>query len=302
MVALAILFSRTITRPLARLTLASARMAEGDYTARAPMDSLRSPDEVRRLAITFNEMAAALERDVSELQRQEELRRELIANVSHELATPLTSIQGFTEALRDGVVHDAVGRDELLDMIARQAARLRRLVDQLRQVARFEAGLEDGAGDLHIAPLALPTLIAEALAALAPELDRKRVAVVNTVSADLPDVAADGDRVTEILLNLLDNALRHTPDAGRIEVSATVDGAFVRVQIADSGPGIPEAEREHIFDRFYRMDSARASATGGSGLGLAIVRALVEAHGGAIIVDERPGGGARFSFTLPIAA
>ena len=182
-------------------------------------------------------------------------------------------------------------------MIAREAARLRRLVDQLRQVALFEAGAER----LDAAPLALPPVIADTLEVLAPALERKQVAIENSVPESLPAVNADSDRLIEILLNLFDNALRHTPEGGRISVSAQQDGAFVRVSIADTGAGIAPEEREHIFDRFYRLDVSRSAETGGSGLGLAIVRALVEAHGGTIQAGEAPDGGAEFSFTLPLA-
>lgn len=290
----ALLFSRRLTRPIARLAAAATRMAGGDYAARV---SLRTADEYVRLAESFNDMASALERDVSELQRQEQLRRELVANVSHELATPLTAISGFSEALLDGVVHQPQQREETVRLIARECARLRRLVDQLRQVARYEAGTQP----LDRAPLQLATLAEETLAVLQPELARKGVGARSAVPHNLPPVYADADRLTEVLLNLLDNALRHVQPGGAIEVAAALDGPFVRVSIADNGPGISPDERQRVFDRFYRADKSRSSATGGSGLGLAIVRALVEAHGGTIRVDERPGGGARFTFTLPVA-
>ncbi|HUY78339.1 MAG TPA: ATP-binding protein [Ktedonobacterales bacterium] len=298
---LAVLFSRGVTRPLARLRMATARMREGDYATRVRLRGASAPDELRALALTFNEMAAALERDVGELRHQEQLRRELLANIAHELATPLTSIQGYTEALMDGVIHDTGARDETTRLIARQSARLRRLVDQLRQVALFEGG----AGSLDRAPVDLASLIAETLAALAPESERQRVALTAEIAPDLPPVLADADRVTEALLNLLDNALRYTPPGGAVMViaaqTATPNGPMAQITVADSGPGVAPADRDHIFERFTRLDASRTTATGGSGLGLAIVKSLVEAHGGAITVDERPGGGARFTFTLPFA-
>jgi signal transduction histidine kinase len=290
----AALFAQRLVRPLARLTAATTRMVAGDYATRV---NVRTPDELHALALTFNEMAAALQRDVGELHRQELLRRELLANVSHELATPLTAIQGFTEALLDGVVREPADRAETTRLIAREAARLRRLVDQLRQVALYEAG--DQA--LDRAPLHLPTLVEETLAVLAPELERKQVAASSELPPNLPPVFADADRLAEILLNLLDNALRHTPAGGRIEVTGAVEGRYVRVSVADTGPGIAPEDRHRIFERFYRVDASRNSTTGGSGLGLTIVRALVEAHGGTVRADERPGGGARVAFTLPVA-
>jgi signal transduction histidine kinase len=293
---LALLFSRRLTQPVAHLTAATERMAAGDYGARVAVDS---PQELQLLAESFNGMAAALEADVAQLRQQEQLRRELIANVSHELATPLTAIQGFTEALLDDVVSDPQERVETTRLIAREAARLERLVGQLRQVALFEAGAEA----LQRTAVELPPLVAETLAVLAPELERKRIAVRATLPPGLPLVYADADRLTEILLNLLDNAIRHTPDEGSIHIAATVTTGehAMRVSIADSGPGVAAEERERVFERFYRLDTSRTAATGGSGLGLAIVRALVEAHGGTISLDVAPEGGARFTFTLPLA-
>jgi signal transduction histidine kinase len=292
--AAAAVFSRRVTRPLAHMAVTTARMAEGDYGVRM---EVAAPDELRTLASSFNDMAAALQRDVGELRRQEQLRRDLIANVSHELATPLTAIQGFNEALQDSIIREPAEREDTHRLIAREAARLRRLVDQMRQVALFEGG----AAALHRAPVHLPTLLGEALAVLAPELQRKGVAVDQRVPANLPTVYADADRLTEIVLNLLDNALRHTPEGGTIDVVAAAEAGMVRTSIADSGPGIAESDRERVFERFYRLDPSRTAATGGSGLGLAIVRALVEAHGGTIALDAGPHGGAQFSFTLPIA-
>ena len=291
--AAAVLFARRLTRPLDRLMAATAQMTGGNYSTRIAM---RAPIELRRLAVTFNEMAATIERDVGELHRQEELRRELVANVSHDLATPLTMIRGFTETLSAGVVHDRAGREEACVIIARETARLQRLVDQLREVALFEAGAQA----LQCTVLHLPTRVEETVAALAPAMEEKQVTLSNTVPPDLPAVFADSDRVTEILFNLLDNALHHTPAGGRIEVTGAVEGQCARISIADTGPGIAPLDRERIFERFYRVDASRSSTTGGSGLGLAIVKAIVEAHGGGIQVNAGPEGGAVFGFTLPI--
>ncbi len=290
----ATVFARRLIRPLDNLATATTRMTGGDYSVRV---NISAPDELRRLAHTFNEMASALENDVNELHRQEKLRRDLVANISHELATPLTAIQGYTEALADGIIHDPAGREESTRMIAREAARLRRLVDQLRQVSLFEAGAQQ----LDCFPLQLQSVVADTLEVLAPALERQQVTVRNEIPNDLPAINADSDRLIEILLNLFDNAMRHTPEGGQISVGASTDGRFARVAICDTGVGISAEDREHIFDRFYRVDTSRSKATGGSGLGLAIVRALVEAHGGKIQAGSAPDGGAEFQFTLPLA-
>jgi signal transduction histidine kinase len=290
----ATVFSRRLVRPLDHLAAATTRMTGGDYSVRV---DISAPMELRRLANTFNEMAASLESDVNELHQQEKLRRDLVANISHELATPLTAIQGYTEALADGVIHDSAGREESTRMIAREAARLHRLVDQLRQVSLFEAGAER----LDCSPLQLQSMVADTLEVLAPALERKQVTVRNEMTDELPDVNADSDRLIEILLNLFDNAIRHAAEGGQIGIKAIQDGRFVRVSISDNGTGITEDDRDHIFDRFYRIDASRSKETGGTGLGLSIVRALVEAHGGKIWAGPAQDGGAEFTFTLPLA-
>ncbi|HLY32630.1 MAG TPA: histidine kinase dimerization/phospho-acceptor domain-containing protein, partial [Ktedonobacterales bacterium] len=243
-VLLGVLFSLQVTRPLTRLRLATARMARGDYATRVQLGDPLAPNELRALGASFNEMAAALERDVNELRRQEQLRRELLANISHELATPLTSIQGYNESLMDGLAHDARDREETTRLIALQASRLRRLVDQLRQVALYEGGV----GQLTIEPLQLAPFVDEALAVVAPEYARKGVTLTSEVPSDLPSTLADSDRLTEILLNLLDNALRATPPGGMVRVAATYEPDVakpqLRVSVEDTGSGVALAERE----------------------------------------------------------
>lgn len=289
----AIAFSRRLTRPLSRFHEATMRMAAGDYAARV---TIRSPTEYQQLAQSFNDMAAALDRDVLELHRQEQMRRELLANVSHELATPLTAIEGFTEALLDGVVHDPAARADTARILAREAGRLHRLVDQLRQVALFEAGAQS----LDRGPVDMRVLTEDTLSVLAPEFEQQRITVERFFPRDLPPVYADGDRVTQVLLNLLDNAIRYTPAEGRIKIEGEVVNDAVRIGVANTGADIAIEHREHIFERFYRADPSRSAATGGSGLGLAIVKALVEAHGGTVGIEEWEGGGVRFTFSLPI--
>lgn len=288
----ALVFASQLTRPLTRLATAAKRMERGDYQTRV---TLTAPEEYAALAGSFNEMAGALERDVAELHRQEALRREMVANISHELATPLTAISGFSEALLDDV-GDAAQQEESLQHIAREAARLRRLVDQLREVTRLEAV----APTLERSVVPLASLVDATVAVVAPEAERSGVSIINAVSAELPSVFADADRLTEVLLNLLDNALRHTPSGGRITIDGRQETDMLRVSVSDTGPGIPPTERARVFDRFYRIDPSRAMATGGTGLGLSIVRGLVEAHGGRVWVEDAPGGGARFTFTLPV--
>ena len=289
-----ILFSRTITRPLAKLTGAAHVLASGDYSARV---TTHSQSEVGELATTFNEMATRLEKDVDELRKQEFWRRELIMNITHDLATPLTAIAGLGESLVDGVNQDREDFEATGRIIVRETLRLRRLVQDLHLMAKVEAGAMQPQPKV----LRLAAVIDEALAVLAPEFERANVEPLNNVAFDLPPAWADPDMLMRVFSNLCDNALRHTPSGGTVVVEARQQGNMLEVAVTDSGKGIPPEALARVFDRFYRADTSRQVRTGGSGLGLTIVRAIVEAHGGTIRAENASQGGARFIFSLPIA-
>ncbi len=291
------LLARRITQPIDRLQRAATKMAHGDLSTRVEVDVKDEPDELEQLALAFNEMAATIERDVNESRRQERMQRELVANVAHELATPLTAIQGFSEALIDNMVRSDREREEICRIINRETVRLRRLVDQLRQVARLEAGTEP----MDLQPTKLAALVSNTVEVLRGDRERSGVIIRNHVQEDLPLVLADGDRLTQVLLNLLDNAERHTPPDGHIDVTAYLVDNWVWVTVADTGCGIPQEDVPRIFDRFFRADASRARATGGSGLGLAIVKGIVEAHGGRVYAESELGAGTRISFCLRVA-
>lgn len=286
--------ARTITRPLREITRAVEQIARGDYRQRV---SVRSRDEVGQLARACNQMAAQLEHDVGELRRQDQLRRDLIANVSHDLSTPLTSIQGFTEALLDGVVKGEDQRRETYRTMYAEVLRLHRLVDDLKSLNQ----LESGSVRIVPRPLDLRPLIQEILRVEGAEAGSRGVALVDGLPENLPLVAADGDRIGQVLLNLLDNALRYTPSGGAITVTAEGGEALVWVGVADTGEGIPQSSLPHIFERFYRVDPSRSTHTGGGGLGLAIVKAIVEAHGGQVAASSEVGRGTTLRFSLPRA-
>jgi two-component system sensor histidine kinase BaeS len=292
-----LLLTRSMTRPLKWLTLAAEQMKQGKYAQRVPVPAAQ--DELGLLAQTFNEMADTIESDVNELRRQEQARRELLANIAHDLATPLTAIQGFSEALADDMIQDPSARQETAQRIGREVQRLRRMVADLQQMT----SLESGRTRLDLAPLSLHELIAETLAVIEPECEHAGIVVHNETRDDIPLVQADSDRVTQVLLNLLDNARRHTPVGGTITVGAHPgeSGQSVEVWIEDTGVGIDSADLPHIFERFYRADRSRTGATGGSGLGLSIVRAIITAHGGKVWARSTPGEGTRISFSLPMA-
>jgi signal transduction histidine kinase len=288
------LLVRRFVRPLENLTRAAELVKQGQYAQRVTLPN--SHDELGRLSLTFNEMADTIEADVNELRRQDQLRRDLVANIAHDLATPLTAIQGFSEALADNVIIDPAARQETAQRIGREVQRLRRMVAEIRQMSSLEAGQTK----LDLAPLDLQTLVDETLAVIAPECESKGITVHNDITPNMPAVLADSDRITQVLLNLLDNARRHTPKGGMLRVGAQVYGTFLLLSIQDTGTGINPQDVPHIFERFYRADRSRTTTTGGSGLGLAIVKAIITAHRGNVWAESVPGKGTRITFTLPL--
>ncbi|GCF06549.1 sensor histidine kinase [Dictyobacter arantiisoli] len=289
------LFVRRFVRPLEALTVAAEQMKRGNYTEHVQPNS---HDEVGLLTQTFNEMADTIEADVNELRHQDQMRRELIANIAHDLATPLTAIQGLSEAIADDVITTPEARQETAQRIGREIQRLRRLVADVRQMTMLEAGQIQ----LDLAPLDLHSLADETVAVIEPECTAMGITIKNTIPTTTPQVQADSDRITQVLLNLLDNARRHTKAEGKISIDARQQGNQILVAVTDTGIGIDPADLPHIFERFYRADRSRAAQTGGSGLGLAIVKAIITAHGGQIWAESTPGEGTHVVFTLPLVA
>jgi two-component system OmpR family sensor kinase/two-component system sensor histidine kinase BaeS len=283
--------SRTLTAPLARLAVAARAFARRDWTARAaPGDAA----ELAEVATAFNGMADAL-------REAEALRRNLMADVAHELRTPLSVLQGSLRALLDGVYPLELAE---IATLYDETRLLSRLVDDLRELALAEAG--QLRLNLEVVPVAPLVESATSLFAAAAQADGVRLDVV--ASSAQAKVMADPDRLAQVLRNLLANALRHTPAGGRIECRVSSDEgaadgrARVTISVADSGEGIAPEDLPHVFDRFYRGDRSRARQRGGAGLGLAIVKSLVETMGGAIGVQSTPGAGSTFSFWLPAAS
>jgi signal transduction histidine kinase len=285
--AMARLLSLGLTRPLREMARAAGEMARGDYGARVSADSR---DEVGQLAAAFNRMAA-------ELEQVERLRRELVANVSHELKTPISALRAHLENLLDGVERPD---PETLQIMLQQSERLSRLVEQLLDLSR----LESGDVPMELSPVRLRPLVDQVVGEVQVAAAGRGASVAqpeNRVAADAPPVLADPERVHQVLYNLLDNALRYTPQAGSVTVTgAVVDGRF-ELTVTDTGPGIPAEHLPFVFERFYRADAARARGRGGTGIGLAIVRSVVEAHGGRVRAESEPGVGSAFTFDLPLA-
>jgi len=277
-------FSRRILGPVEALTAAARRMEKGDLSQRV---EVRSKDEIGELARAFNAMADGL-------ARLEELRRNMVTDVAHELRTPLSNIRGYLEALRDGVVEP---KREVLDSLYEEAMLLNRLVDDLQELALAEAGQLR----LERRPVALADVVDRAVEAARPRAEAKGIALRIDLPEDLPLVDVDPQRIGQVLGNLLSNALTHTPPGGEVVVAARAGKAEVEVSVSDTGDGIPPEHLPYIFERFYRVNKSRSRATGGTGLGLAIAKQLVEAHGGRMEVESEVGKGSRFTFTLPVA-
>jgi signal transduction histidine kinase len=278
---LAILLASTLTRPLRELTAATKAVAQGDLEHQVPV---RSKDELGQLAASFNQMSA-------DLAQATALRRQMTADIAHDLRSPLTAISGFVEAMRDGVLKPTPTRFEAMYV---ETQRLRRLVDDLRTLSLTDAG------ELHMERQAIPPrMLLERLAAVYRQrAGEKDIALTIQVEPNVPDVHVDQDRLTQVLSNLIDNALRYTPPGGEITLGARTRDDVTLITVQDTGAGISPQHLPHVFDRFYRGDSARSRDGGESGLGLAIAKAIVEAHGGTISVDSTPGAGTTFTIAL----
>ena len=281
-VLLGVLLARSLTRTLRELTAATHKVAKGDLEQQIP---IRSKDELGELAASFNQMS-------SDLAMSRDLRRQMTADIAHELRTPLTVVLGHTEALSEG---ELPPDPETFDIIYDETKRLNRLVEDLRTLSLSDAG------ELHLnrSKTSPGDLLEHAAAARKPEAKAKDITLQVEASSELPDVYVDADRMKQVLVNLLDNALRYTPEGGTVTLSATPVVAGVAIVVRDTGPGIPSEDLEHLFERFYRGDKSRQREEGGSGLGLAIAKSLVESQGGRIRVESQMGKGATFIIELP---
>jgi signal transduction histidine kinase len=276
--------ARGMTQPLRDMARAARRMETGDYTARV---RTTSRDEVGQLAAAFNNMSA-------ELESLERLRRDLVANVSHELKTPISALRAHLENLLDGVEKPD---PETLEVMLSQSERLGRLIEQLLDLSRIESGELR----LNRTAVALHPLVRAVLSEIEVARADRGVRVRDVVPDDLPPVLVDAERVHQVLFNLVDNAVRFTPPGGDVTVEACRAADGCRIAVRDTGPGIAPEHLPRLFERFYRADAARARGDGGTGIGLAIARSVVEAHGGRIHAESSVGRGSVFTFDLPVA-
>jgi signal transduction histidine kinase len=280
------LVSRWIATPLQRMSKAALAVAEGDYRQTMELDG---PQEVQDLANSFNAM-------VQKVMTSQEVQRDFLANVSHELKTPLTSIQGFAQAMLDGAAADGEVRDQAARVIFEESDRLRRLVEDLLDLARIDAGQIEFKRE----PVDLQALLKSVVDRLIIPARKQDVILENRVD-DLPPMIGDGDRLAQVFTNLVDNAIKHTPSERKVIVHADSAQGWISIHVDDSGAGIPNEDLSRIFERFYQVDKARRGGKGrGVGLGLAISRQIVDAHGGRIVAQSAIGKGSRFTVQLPI--
>jgi len=236
--------------------------------------------------------------DVTALRQLERVRTEFVANVSHELRTPLTAIQGYLETLLSGALDEPENARRFLEIVLRHSERLGRLLNDLTDLSNIELGKVT----LRREPVRVDDVVASVVAIIAPRAARSRVKVTSQVPPDLPQVPADRDRLAQVLINLVDNAVKYTPEGGSVTVTGgRRDGDALEVAVSDTGIGIPPADLPRITERFYRVDKARSRELGGTGLGLAIVKHLVMAHGGELTIESEQERGTTVRFTLPIA-
>jgi two-component system OmpR family sensor kinase len=277
--------ARWISSPLQNMARTALKISKGQY----PVMPVAGPDEVKQLGISFNNM-------IDQVKESQDSQREFIANVSHELKTPLTSIQGFSQAILDGTAQDAQSLQQAASVIYNEANRMHRLVLDLLSLARLEAGT----ADLHCERIDLKMVLTHVLEKFSLQAEQKMVVLdINILS--VPLMMGDGDRLAQTFTNLLDNAIKFTPPGGNVSVSASHSAGWAVIRVTDTGPGIHQEDQKRIFERFFQAEKSRKSGSArGVGLGLPIARQIVLAHGGHIEVESTPGKGTTFVVKLPL--
>jgi signal transduction histidine kinase len=285
-VILAWLMARWVAAPLGRTAQAARAVAAGDYNQQLEP---QGPAEAESMALAFNEM-------IDRVQAGRQAQRDFVANVSHELKTPLTSIQGFAQAIMDGTADDTQSVQHAARVIYDESDRLRRLVEDLLDLARLDAGQVM----FERQPVELAGLVGAVVERMSVRAAERAVRIENLLT-NLPSIIGDGDRLAQVFTNLVDNAIKHTPEGGVVKLHGESGHGWITIHVDDTGAGIPSEELSRIFERFYQLDKARAGGPGrGVGLGLAISREIVQAHGGRMVAQSEPGQGSRFTVQIPV--
>jgi two-component system sensor histidine kinase BaeS len=277
-----IFLSRTLTRPIRELTRATHAVSEGDLSQQVPV---RSKDELGELARAFNKMSTELSRSIN-------ARKQMTADIAHELRTPLSLILGHAEAVHDGVLPPS---PENFEIIREEATRLEHLINDLRILSLADSGELS----MQVETIEPQRLILEVASLYQYQAQRKNITFAVEIAPDLPLIEVDPGRITQVLTNIVDNALRHTPEGGRIILAARQAEDRVELSVQDTGPGLTIEDADRIFERLYRADPSRYREDGGSGLGLAIAKSIIQAHGGQILAESEPGAGLKIRIRLP---
>jgi len=288
------LLASGMTQSLSQLQRGAHKIAAGDFSARVYVTEV---DELSDVAEAFNMMVDELERSFARQREMEQARRDLIAAVSHDLRTPLTSIRAMIEALADGVVTDQVTIQRYYATIRSQVESLSSLINDLFELSQ----LETGQIQLRLEPVNLNDLLSDVIETMRAQAQVKNLALSGIFSEDLPIINVEFSKIQRVLSNLVQNAIRHTAPKGTISLATKIVPDGVQVDVADTGDGILPDDLPRVFDQFFRGEKSRSRETGGSGLGLAIAKRIIEAHHGRIWVESRVGQGTRFSFVLPIS-
>jgi signal transduction histidine kinase len=286
-------YSRRITKPLQRMNRIALEMAEGNYAVRT---NIRQSDEVGQLSRSIDYLAAQLGITIGELERLEQMRKDLISNVSHEFRTPLTLIRGAAETLIDGVAPDGAAVQKQYQRILHETKGLERLVNDLLDLSRIQTGKFD----LHPEELDLAALVTEAAATLQGIAARKKIAIVTDIAAPMAPVSGDYYRLRQILVIFLDNAIKYSEAGTQIVITLQVTDQTASITIKDQGIGIAPAELQYIWERFYKVDKVRGKSGSGAGLGLTIAKYLIEAHHGKVTVESELGRGTTVLISLPL--
>jgi len=290
---LSFILSKTLVVPIQSLTRAAERVAEGDFSRR--IDDSAS-DEIGELAHTFNNMAGQLKETVAQLEQAAERQKEFVANVSHELRTPLTSVRSYAETLLESPALVEETRHDLLQVVVEESDRMTRIVSDLLTLAQLDG---------QISPLAMETfpfaaVTQRAVRAVQPLAEEKHISVTEHIPAQMPSLYGYRPGVEQIVLNIVSNAVKYTQRGGAVSLTVAEDGVHLRLTVQDNGPGIPEADLDRIFERFYRVDKGRSRELGGTGLGLGIAREMARRAGGDITLESALGRGTTVTIILPL--
>ena len=292
-IVISLIISKTLLSPIQGMTKAAEAMADGDFSRKIRVESA---DEIGILAKTFNDMAMQIETMLEELKKAEKLRREFVANVSHELRTPLTSIRTYAETMSDNREIPPDVEEEFLHVIINDSDRMTKIVQDLLELSRFDSGNSKLAAE----EFSIEKSLRDVHAAIVLEAKKRNHVLNLELEWKLPQILGDRARIEQVLMNVISNALKYTPDGGTIDISSGSSDDKVWVKVEDTGIGIPQEDLERVFDRFYRVEKARSREAGGTGLGLSIAKEIIAKHGGDIKIESIPGTGTSVTVTLPI--